>query len=445
MKLEVNISGYPKQMEVVNATEEEVAFIGGVGCGKTHIGAECVLDRMLKHPGANALVTAPSYRILDMATIPKYELIFPAELIKRKKTRPYPEWELITGAHIYFFSTDKPEGIVGGEVAFAHMDEASLSPYLAYTNVKKRMRQRDKDGAPYPYQMWITTTPKQLNWIYLEFSKPAAGKKLVQASTRDNSYRTRDEIDAYIEKLHLNEAEMRQEIEGSFELLAGSCLFDKESLDRQLRQSCNETLEVREGCIHIYKEPVVGLRYVAGADCAGDNEGDSSDLVIMDAQNGEEVAELFSGNDMPADVFAKRSFELLQEYNNPLFAPERNGTVGGIVIQKFIDMEYPALYIDNNGRQGWYTTANAIPPKIGRLTLLKEYEEAVRLRRTIVHSSDAIGEMSTFIMNKSGKYEAMGSCHDDRVMARAICWQMMKHKQHPKVGFMSIRRVATNY
>jgi hypothetical protein len=444
MQIEVKIEGYPQQMDVLGATEEEVAFIGGVGCGKTHVGAMSILDRMLKHPGANALVTAPSYRILDMATIPKYDLLFPPQLIKRKKTRPYPEWELITGGHIYFFSTDKPEGIVGGEVAFAHMDEASLSPYLAYTNVKKRMRQRGKDGLPFPYQMWITTTPKQLNWVYLEFAKPAQGKKLVQASTRDNSYRTRDEIDAYIEKLHLNEAEMRQEIEGSFELLAGSCLFDKDSLDRQLLE-CHETLEVREGCISIYKYPVVGVRYVAGADCAGDDDGDSSDLVILDAQTGEEVAELYAGNGMPADVFSRKSFNLLNEYNNPLFAPERNGTVGGVIITKLLDMGYPKLYINDKGKEGWYTTANAIPPKVGRLTMLKEYEEAVRLRRTVVHSSDAIGEMSTFIMNKTGKYCAMGSCHDDRVMARAITWQMRKQKEHHAVSFMSVRRMATTY
>ena len=444
MKCEIKIEGYPQQMEVVNSIEPETLFVGGVGAGKTTVGCQCILDRMLKNPGANSLVTAPSYRVLDMATLPKYELLFPPELVKRKKTRPYPEWELVTGGHIYFFSTDKPESIVGGEVAFAHMDEASLSPYLAFVNIKKRMRQRDKQGLPFPYQIWITTTPKQLNWVYLEFNKPAPGKLVVRASTRDNIYRTKDEIDAYIEKLHLNEAEMRQEIEGVFELLAGSCLFDKDSLDRQLL-NCNQTIEHRDGCIYIYKEPVVGVRYIAGADCAGDSEGDSSNLVIMDAQTGEEVAELYSGNDMPADVFARKAYGLLAEYNNPLFAPERNGTVGGIVITKFIDMEYPNLYTDDRGREGWYTTANAIPPKVGRLTLLKEYEEAVRLRRTVVHSSDAIGEMSTFIMNRSGKYEAMGSCHDDRVFSRAICWQMRKVRERAPIGFMSMKRLATTY
>jgi hypothetical protein len=399
---------------------------------------------MLTHPGASALVTAPSYRLLDMATMVKYEQLFPPELVKRKKTRPYPEWELVTGGHIYFFSTDKPESIVGGEVAFAHMDEASLSPYLAYTNVKKRLRQRDKNGRPYPYQLWITTTPKQLNWVYLEFGKPAKDKLLIHASTRDNIYRTKDEIDAYIEKLHLNEAELRQEIEGQFELIAGSCLFDKPSLDRQLLE-CHDSVETRDNGVVIYRYPVVGVRYIAGADCAGDSEGDSSDVIILDAQTGEEVAELYSGNSMPADVFARHAFNLLGEYDNPLFAPERNGTVGGIVITKLQELGYPNLYVDDKGKVGWYTTSNAIPPKVSRLTMLKEYEEAVRLRQTVIHSSDAIGEMSTFIMNKAGKYEAMESCHDDRIMARAIAWQMRKFKPHVKVGFMSVKRLSTTY
>ena len=47
--------------------------------------------------------------------------------------------------------------------------------------------------------------------------------------------------------------------------------------------------------------------------------------------------------DIPADEFAIRAKRVLEEYGCPLFAPERNGTAGGAVLTKFIDMGYKNL------------------------------------------------------------------------------------------------------
>jgi len=441
-KVEVNLRGYGQQTELINSKSPEIAFIAGIGSGKTHAGAQKMCALQMEYTGSSAIVTAPSYRIMEMATLPKYEQIYPPEIIKRKKTRPYPVWELWTGGFIYFYSTDNPETIVGGEVAFVHMDEASLSPYLGYTNCKKRMRQRDKAGKAYPYQLWITTTPRQLNWVYLEFGPDAPeGHQTIKASTRDNIYRDETEIGEYIDKLGLSDLEYSQEIEGNFEILAGDCLFRKDDLDRQLK-NCTEPLEVR-GDTYIYKEPVIGGRYIAGADCFDEGGGGANCMVIQDAQTGDEVLEIYT--EKSADKFASMCFNSLEEYNNPVFAPERNGTVGGIVLQKMRDLGYKNLYKDDKNRDGWYTSTNALPPKVGRLQMLKEYEEAVRLRQTIVRSFEAIGEMSTFVRDKSGKYKHLVSRKDDRVMARAICWQMRRVKPRNTVTFGSYRRYATTY
>jgi len=441
-KIEILIEGYPQQRKLYDSKSPEIAFIAGVGAGKTHAGALKMLDLQLRNPGSSAIVTSPSYRIMEMATLDKYLQVYPQEIIKKQKTRPYPSWELYTGGKVYFYSTDKPETIVGGEVSFIHMDEASLSPYLAYTNCKKRMRQRDKEGKPYPYQLWITTTPKQLNWVYLEFGPDRKdGHELIQASTRDNAYRDETEIAEYINKLGLSPLEYSQEIEGQFEILAGDCLFRKDDLGSQLK-NCVDPFEERK-YITIYKEPVIGVRYIAGMDCADEGGEGINDLIIIDSQTGEEMAELYA--DIPADKFADLSFELLVEYNQALVAPERNGTVGGIVIQKLRDMMYGNLYKDDKGKDGWYTSSYAIPPKIDRLTMLKEYEEAVRLRRTIIRSSDAIGEMSTFVRDTKGKYKHLQGRRDDRVMARAIAWQVRKKPIRTEAQFHSIQRECTSY
>ncbi len=77
--------------------------------------------------------------------------------------------------------------------------------------------------------------------------------------------------------------------------------------------------------------------------------------------------------------------------------------------------------------------------------MLKEYEEAVRLRRTVIRSSDAIGELSTFVRDKGGKYGPREGCKSDRVMARAICWQLRKVRQPEKTGFQCFKRLAGTY
>lgn len=437
--LDLEVKAYPKQMEFIKGREPDLAFVGGIGSGKTHSGAIKSLLYCVANAGAWGIVTAPQNRILEIATIPTYEKVFPPALIKEKRNRPHPEWKLVNGCRIFFWSTDKPETIAGAELAFGHMDEGSLSPYMGYLNIKKRLRQRTTRGTPYPYQLWITTTPRQLNWLYREIE---GGRiKVYTASTLDNIYlENRWE---YVESLGLSEKEYEQEIEGKFVLLTGDCLFDTQTLNARLAD-CFEPIETRDnGLTKIWKLPVIGGKYIAGADCADEGGGGVNDLIIMDRQTGEEVAEI--NGDIPADKFAYLCFQLLKEYDFPLFAPERNGTVGGIVITKMVDMGYPNLYKDNKGKYGWYTTTFANPPKIDRFTMLKEYEEAVRLRQTIIHSSDALDEMSTFVRDEGGIYKPRSGYRSDRIMARAICWQMRKHKSRESLGFTCIRRKAGTY
>ncbi len=445
MDLKLKLESYPKQREFIECTDPNgMAFVAGVGSGKTRAGAIKALIYCLKNPGCKGLVTAPYSWTLEKATVESYRETFPYEFIVKQKSRPYHEWRLANGSEIYFRSTDNVDSIVGFEIAWAHMDEASRSPYAAYANTKKRLRQRTPEGESFPYLLWITTTPKQLNWLYREITKPNNPIKMFNASTKDNTFLTEAQRQAYIESLNLTEKEFEQEIEGRFILLAGETLVSGEVLENRL-QDCFEPIETRDsGQILIWREPVVGVKYVAGADCADEGGGGVNDLIIMDSQTGEEMAEINA--DIPADHFAKMCFDLCRDYNFPLLAPERNGTVGGIVVTKLIDMGYSNLYIDDKGKEGWYTSAHATPPQISRFQMLKEYEEAIRLRRAVIRSTEAIGELSTFIREKE-TYQPREGCRSDRIMARAICWQMRKHvnKYGNKNGVMSIRREVTSY
>lgn len=439
--IDVKVKGYPAQMEFIQSVEFELAMIAGLGSGKSHAGCIKSLVYCLKNPGAWGIVTAPQNRILEMATIPTYEKIFPPELISNKRMRPHPEWALRNGCKIFFWSTDKPETISGAELAFGHMDEGSLSPYQSYVNIKKRLRQVNSAGKPFPYQLWITTTPRQLNWLYQEVTDKTNPMKFVTATTMDNIYL--DDAEGYINRLGLTGKEYEQEILGKFISLTGDCIFKQETLDRCLRE-CVQPIDVREnGMIQIWREPVVGVKYIAGADCSDEGGEGVNCLVILDPQTGFEMAELYA--DISADRFASMVYDICKEYNNPLLGVERNSNAGGAVTQKLTDLGYENLYKDDKGKVGWYTFANAIPPKVNRYTMLLEYEEAVRMRKIIVESTDAIGEMSTFVRDSGGKYQHRPGCKDDRVMARAICWQMRKAKPHSGNGFFSFKRTSTSY
>ena len=451
----IDISKYKKQEDFILDTHFGVGFIGGWRSGKTYGGGIKSFKYILENPYACGLIIGPNYGILERAILPTYEEIFPPEIIKKKTTRPPIKWVGKRSAPftLYFCSADKPENLACGEIAFSQIDEGSKSPLMAYRFMRSRMSQKTPQGLHYPYQFWVTTTPNQLNWVYKEIIiSPDPNITCYVASTLENKYLNVDGFDstddagvlAYLQRTGMVEGtkEYDQNILGKASILTGECLFSAEDLERQL-PDCLEPLEVRNnGYVLIYKEPVVGVHYIAGADCADEGGEGVNNLVILDPQTGDEVAEIYA--DIPADKFAEMSAELCSEYNNALLAPERNG-IGNAVIQKLRDIGYSNLYKDDKGRDGWYTSTNALPPKVDRLTMLKEYEEAVRLRRTVIRSSDAIGEMSTFARNEKGKYKHLHGCMDDRVMSRAICWQLRKVRPRSTLGFASFKRLATTY
>lgn len=446
--LNIEIEGYDKQLEFIKSTEYITGFIGGVGSGKTHCGAQKALAYCLEHPGCWGVVTAPTYQLLEEATLPKFFEVFPRELIRHAVRKPHPKWELHNGCRILFWSTDKPWTIAGFEAAWAFMDEVARSPYEAFFAIKERLRQPNPNGKPFPFQLWLTTTPRQLNWIYAEFGKDLKpDHKLIRATTKENIYL--DSPEEYIERLGLDPKSKtyRQEIEGLFVSLAGECLFSDEVLDRQ-EQNCYPSSDREdEGYTLIWKDPIVGAQYIAAADCADEGGGGANCLIIADRITGEQMLETHA--DIRADKFAQLCFNNCTKYNNARLAPERNGT-GNIVIDKLTQLEYPNLYKEKTGdksiqRAGWYTSVRASPPRVTRETMLLELEEAVRTRQLVIHCREDIDEMRTFVRNEKDKYVHLPHCMDDRVMTWAILNQLKKEKPRTSIGFMSIARRGTPY
>ena len=425
------------QFRFLTSETKYLAAIAGLGGGKTHAGAEKALVMCLQNPGIRGCVTAPSYKMLRDATIPKYEELFnKIENFAQFLGGDSPMARLRDGGEILFRSTEKPDYLRGGEYGFVHMDEAAQSPHYAFQILQGRLRQRKKDNTFYPLQMWITTTPSGLNWIYTEFiMQERPDFEVASWSTKDNIYLPPE---YYNELLRQYSGKFgSQELEGKFLVMQGDCMFDVNNLERILKYDCTMPKEMFEhGFVSMWKEPVIGVKYVMAADCADRGGGGMNCAVIID-QFGEECLEIWG--EIPMDKFAQLIDQFGREYNRALVGVEVNGTAGGYIVKTLRTLGYPKLYRRGKDEDdvGWYTSA------FNREVILQSYRTAVDRNQTKIHNAEAVKEMRTFVSKPSGKWEHLEGCFDDRVMTRAIAWRMKDEKQGFGTIISSVKRLVT--
>ena len=408
---EIKIVCSPKQLVFVQDMTKFTALSGGVGSSKTWAGAIKSLKLCGEYPGIVGIVTAPSYKVLADSTFPAYENIFPRSIYSFNKTDF--KMTIKNGCTILFRSTDDPLLLEGITAGFFHMDEGAKSPRRGFEIMRDRLRQPDM-----PCIGYVTTTPLGLNWLYTEFLvQQRDNYKLYYISTRDNPFLPKGYLESIIEGYKGQDELALQQIEGRFVVLSGKCFFSIETL-KEMINSCREPLETRQGCIKIYKRPMVGRRYVGGADVAEGFGGDKSVLAILDWHAGDLVAAI-SSNNIATDNFAMLTFELGREYNKALLGIEDNGP-GLAMLSKMRDLRYPRLYQRDGVRYGWHTDAKTRP------IMLAEIEEAIRHQAITVYDREALDEFFSFVHKDKGSIKAAEGSHDDWVIALAIAWQMRK-------------------
>lgn len=153
---------FPRQRRFVEDRARYPAAIGGIGSGKTFVGAAKVLSRISREE--LGLVMAPTYKMLRDATqrtlfgmFRMYGVSF--EFTKGENHVRIPQ----TGHEILFRSLDDPDNLRGPNVAYSWVDEAAYITGEAWRIVKGRTRVGDQQ------QAWITGTPKGRNWIWEEW------------------------------------------------------------------------------------------------------------------------------------------------------------------------------------------------------------------------------------------------------------------------------------
>jgi phage terminase large subunit len=209
-------------------------FVGGVGSGKTYVGARKAVNKAIAHPRALGLIAANTQAQLVQSTLVEVwtalaELGFleGEDYVVNKK--PPEDWQvksrfsrhngvisLYTGGQLVMRSLTNWKPILGLTLGWAWIDEARDASKEAFNAVLSRLRCKKVKKR----QLFLTTTPCGFDWLYEFFEKePVRDPKLAKqrryhvAATADNAANLPAEyleilLSAYDERL------AKQELEG---------------------------------------------------------------------------------------------------------------------------------------------------------------------------------------------------------------------------------------
>jgi len=195
--------------------------------------------------------------------------------------------------------------------------------------------------------------------------------------------------------------------------ILGRMVFDAASLQKMQQNAIKEE-EIRQGCIHIYRRPKVGVQYMAGVDMAEGRGGDYSVLWIEGKEGlGRELVAVIHSNRVLPDTFSYMSYELLREYYNPRVIGGADA-FGTRFLEDLVAHGYDRgkIYCSDKKRE-----------KLGYIESGKTRDkDLVEMERSIrgnmqIHFIPAIKEFFAFQIAENGRMEAAAGSHDDLVMA----------------------------
>jgi len=164
--LEIHPHDY--QHPFVTSQARYVAFISGIGAGKTTAGvmrlAANALSWNIGYTGFVIAPTVPSLRNVIIPELRKWGLMDVGEYNKTEKRLEFPN-----GSEIIFESADndrKIERLRGPSISHFWMDEAATINERAWDIMVGRLREGNHLNA------FVTTTPKGENWIHEKFVDP---------------------------------------------------------------------------------------------------------------------------------------------------------------------------------------------------------------------------------------------------------------------------------
>jgi phage terminase large subunit len=201
----------PSQKRFHRSKAKFKAYVGGYGSGKTFAGCHEAIRLSALNAGLTGMMLAPTYRMLEDATLPAFIGILEKSGIAYSYKSSTGKMRLPWGSDIIFRSAENPDRLKGPNLAWVGIDEGAMVSKEAWDVAISRIRHPEAKKL----SAFITTTPEGFNWLYEEFvEKRRRGYEVIHARTEENHYLpqeyVRDLAEAY------DPALVRQYLMGEF-------------------------------------------------------------------------------------------------------------------------------------------------------------------------------------------------------------------------------------
>lgn len=173
------------QLEFVEAPEPEVAFIGGVGCGKTVGLCAKAIMTLLRYQGSRVILCRRTYDELLKTTKQTFfrvaQPLKDAGLIERPRAWEYTEQtnyvRLSTGAELTFNNLEDETKWRNVEATWIGVDQAEENDVQLMDFVRTRIRQtfRQKIVPPAGRQFVVIANDEGHNWIWRRYHPDSVG------------------------------------------------------------------------------------------------------------------------------------------------------------------------------------------------------------------------------------------------------------------------------
>ncbi len=220
----------PAQEAFHRSRSKYKAYVGGYGSGKTYAGCHEAIRLSVINRGLPGMVVAPTYGMLEDATLPVFLEILDRAGIAYTWRRSSANLLLPWGSKVMFRSADSPERLKGPSLAWAGIDEGAMVTRAAWEVLISRIRHPEAKRL----QAFITTTPEGYNWLFEEFVERRRKRyRLITASTRENIYLPPEYAEDLVEAYGANLA--RQYVSGEFVNPGAGRVYDAFSRERHVR------------------------------------------------------------------------------------------------------------------------------------------------------------------------------------------------------------------
>jgi len=161
------------QWDLIQSPARFLLASAGTGGGKTSFGPVWILNetrkilasnRDLKKNPIKGLIVAPTYQVLQRATLPELVKAFADTELEGVITKPSATVYVLPAnmGEIWCLSAERPQGLEGGQFDWAWIDEGGQIRYDSWIAIQGRLGLRKGRAL-------ITTTPYARNWLYSKF------------------------------------------------------------------------------------------------------------------------------------------------------------------------------------------------------------------------------------------------------------------------------------